>query len=209
MRKKALFVVAHPDDEALFFGGTAINLYQDQTEIHIAVLTDAKFCNSPKTAEQWEREPARIACRWGAFARACLSVRAFAYRAKLPQAAESDSALIEKQARAWLTNLFRAVCPTHIFTHGPEGDYTADKYISGWEVARAQHKLCHDLVRQLSQIPFHAIDPNGDIIFRIDRAKKVDLLRFYRYGCTQTKTWDAEKDYSEWCTDVERFTLIR
>ena len=202
---RALCVVAHYDDESLFFGGTLLDLAKDGAEIHIAVLTDVAYCNPGKDSQ---REELRQRMRLGAFARVCMELRAYAYHGDLPQVFEVPAA--GWAAISFVYRTIKKVAPDVIITHGEDGDYTGAAYVNGYDVARAQHQLAYDAVHAADPAcPIWAYDPAGPVRIPVDYEAKAKLLDFYRYGCTQVPEWPAERWYPQFAkTPQERFRCL-
>jgi LmbE family N-acetylglucosaminyl deacetylase len=215
-----LVVVAHHDDEALFFGGALTNIAnKGLRKICIVVLTDVEYENKPTTDEQRSNDPQRRARRLHAFYQVAHDLSAVVMHLNLPQVqclSAPDAMIVENDAYTSLHRLYRKLEPDCILTHGREGEYTAEKYAHGWEEAREQHKLAYRLVRRLPyQIPLGhdqpaakwAYDINGELHVEFDHDAKAKLLAYYRTGCTQEAEWRPELTYPEFVA-TERFTTI-
>ncbi len=210
--KSVLCIAAHYDDEALFFGGTLLELARRGAEIHIGVLTDVKHCNPPKNAEQQAKDHLRQRMRLGAFARVCQDLGAQSHHAHLGQIADAkDPASVRRDALDFLVGLFDTRIETRQpgfdlqITHGSDGDYSDERYAKGYETARAQHVLCNEIAREVGTgwCPVWEHHPEGDIIIPALPAGRLALLDYYRYGCTQADEWPAEKWYPEFASANE------
>jgi len=103
-RMKNLLVVAHPDDETIFFTSAILN--QPEYEWSIACVTDANA----------DGEGAR---RKSQFERACKELKASqCYWFNLPDIYETRLNLDQIQS-----NLAKIPTPHHVYTHGPLGEY--------------------------------------------------------------------------------------
>lgn len=209
--KTWLVLAAHYDDEALMFGNALLSLVAKGRRIVIAVLTDVAHTNPPRTPEQLAGEPQRQARRLAAFAKVCERLQAEPVHFNCPQLANDGNAAAkwdtEIDAREELLTTISWLQPDAIITHGQAGEYTAEKYANGWQVAREQHAFASRLCDVLSGMAVYRREPNGSLVVPFD-AEKVGLLEHYRIGCTQTPTWDAEKLYPEFVYEPERYSLI-
>ena len=210
--KRALCFAAHYDDEALFFGGTLLELARQGTEIHIAVLTDVAYCNAPRNNEERSREDARQRMRLGAFARVCADLNARSHHGRLPQIAESDNPKrIKMQAYQFLETLCDDLRLDLILTHGSDGDYSAPRYLKGYDTARAQHALCHEMAATIGKGYTTVWERHlgGNIIIPARPSDRLALLDYYRFGCTQAPEWPAEKWYPEFAlAEEERYICL-
>jgi len=213
--KHVLCVVAHYDDEALFFGGTLDRLATAGAKIAILVLTDVAFCNPPMTFDRKQCEMDRRNARLRAFQNVCRKLNAVQYHLLLPQGetlGPRDVAENLQKATAGVVEVMRRHKTQLVLTHGPRGDHMAPKYADGRRVARCQHILAHDAVRQAfakleSPPPMLAwVDPVGPIVIPIFLAAKMDLLNYYHAGTTQESTWDFMANYPEWVTHEECYS---
>ena len=203
-------VAAHPDDEALFFGGTLRECARNGAAIHVLVLTGAAYCNPPKNAEQKAKEPARIMHRMNALAHVCHDLRASYQCCELMQShGAPDPLAVTRQAFDDVQAAVDNFNPDLILTHAETGDYDASnpRYATGYDTAREQHQLAHRAAVATGR-PVWAYDLNGPIAVPIDLALKLQLLEYYRYGCTQAAEWPGARWYPEFVTETERYCEI-
>lgn len=203
---RVLCVVAHMDDESLFFGGTLRKLVEQRCEVHVAVATRASDSNRPKGEHDLVEEVRRQNRRMVAFGRACgmIGVSRVHLLEQGNMKIESD---IEAAARSgdWgvpaeLAHVNREVLPSVVVTHGDEGRY---KHL--------QHSLVGTAVTMLFSVPVWTSDAEGPLRVQINLPWKRKLLDCYRYGTTQDRFWSPYKDPPEtsplgpWLGDVEAF----
>jgi LmbE family N-acetylglucosaminyl deacetylase len=199
--QRVMVLAAHYDDEALFFGGLLLAAQAVAKSLTIAVLTDVSACNPPRTPQEVAREPYRRNMRLGAFARVCQEVGATGIHLRLPQIAECKDRHATTALAEWvLLDALADYEPSVVVTHGVDGDYTAQQYASGFDVARAQHRWAADLASSCQPTYGYALwhyDRQGSIAVPVDLIAKSQLLDYYRYGCTQTPEWHGRELYPE------------
>jgi hypothetical protein len=221
--RRWLIVVAHYDDEALLFGNLLWELYRHERHVTIAVLTSAARSNAPpsppKTPAEELREQVRQACRLGAFARVCMDCRvARATHFAFPQlwdAREDNRLDLTKSLRLLLTRHFdQNPYPDVVVAHSPHGDYAVSEFPTGYERARMQHVWANELARWFCgrgldepRMPLFELSGDGPHVCRPIGAKP-RLLAYYRVGCTQAASWDAEKLYPQFVAGDERYRRV-
>ena len=206
---RVLVVVAHYDDESLFCGGTLLRVQPLAEKVEIVVVTGVEYTNAPPSGSVCgEKERARWRKRLDAFANVCRILVVpepihFGCR-NLDSTGQDRSerkAEIRAEVSLKLGSLLRSGGFDLVLTHGPNGEY-----------GHPQHKLVHETVR--AECPRRSalwcFDLAGEQQVQIDRAAKVELLRFYRYRTTQASEWDplTHPHYKNWCTDVETFKCL-
>lgn len=119
---RATFVVAHPDDETIFFGGVIRQLVRAGLPVDVVCVTST-FATTALTSIR--REEFRRAC-WGLGA-----------RARLLPLADVPGRLDEGELAAALGRVRLSGCGL-VFTHGVWGEYGHPHHI---QVSRAVHRL--------------------------------------------------------------------
>jgi LmbE family N-acetylglucosaminyl deacetylase len=143
-QRRALFVVAHPDDELIFFGGTVRCLARRGWAVDVASVT-GDFGG-----------PAQTSIRRAEFGRA---VWALGARARQLSVADEDGPLPETELAAALDRTLDWPSYAWVFTHGVWGEYGHPHHV---QVSRAVHRAT-DAVCSLAG-PFpplvgHALSP--------------------------------------------------
>jgi LmbE family N-acetylglucosaminyl deacetylase len=203
-----LIVAAHYDDESLLFGDLLLYLASQGRTIHIAVVTDVAETNPPTTALGIEREPIRQACRLGAFARVCMDLGARSHELLLPQIGNvprENRHIIHETGAARLKLVVDTVQPDVIVTHATGGDYPLAR--QNVDIARTQHRWASELCSHCT-VPAYRRHPLGQFRPPHNHDGKLRLLRYYRFGCTQTTCWDAQALYPEFVDGEECYRLI-
>lgn len=155
---RAVIVVAHPDDEVIFFGGLASRLVGDGWSVDVVCVT-GRF-GSPRTT----------AVRRAEFFRACW---AMGVKARLLGLPDSGGLLDEEALARDLARRVRWDAYSRVYTHGPWGEYGHPHHV---QVCRAVHRF-GGFVRCLAG-PF---EPDVHVeLSRVEWHRKRELCRrFY------------------------------
>ncbi|MEO6501527.1 MAG: PIG-L family deacetylase [Jatrophihabitantaceae bacterium] len=119
---RATFVVAHPDDETIFFGGVIRRLVRAGLAVEVVCVTST-FATTTLTSIRREE-----------FRRACSALSA---RARLLPLADVTGRLDDDELAAALERVRLGSCEL-VFTHGVWGEYGHRHHI---QVSRAVHRL--------------------------------------------------------------------
>ena len=172
-KTELLFLVAHPDDEVLFFGG-AIPTYAAEKgkNVEVAYIT---CCNAVRRSEA-------LNALWAMGVRQYPEFGPFADR--YPESGELADGYIYaggKQAvLEWVTGLFRKYRPDVVVTHAETGEYGHPQH----KVAADASKLCFALAADASN------DPDSAWQYGTWQVKKLYL---HLYGNKEDQTaldWD-------------------
>ncbi|MFA1550222.1 PIG-L family deacetylase [Actinomadura chokoriensis] len=121
-RPRAAMVVAHPDDEVIFFGGLAARLVGEGWDVDVVCVT-GRFCS-----------PYTTCARRAEFFRAC---GALGVKARLLDLTDDSGPLDEVMLGRALTERVRWDRYARVYTHGPWGEYGHLHHV---QVCRAVHR---------------------------------------------------------------------
>ena len=161
MKKKKILIVAHPDDETLFFSGPLITYQKD---LHVVLVTDG---NADNKGQERIKQFQCVMKDFGIDSFEMYLLRDL-----------YDVPLCIKELSSKIKNTFEFYCENkaEVFTHGPFGEYGHPHHI---QVSFAVHKFCHNINKV-----FHPniLDlENSELIFDDNEMyiKKLKILTTY------------------------------
>lgn len=203
MNKKAAVIVAHPDDETLWAGGTILMDNEHQWEV-VALCRKSDADRAPR------------------FARAMKELHAEGHMGDM----DDEPALIpldNDEVKSTILDLLSDDTYNVVFTHSPYGEYTA--HVRHEEVSRAVHELWAEgllVAREMRMFAYdddnkkhlpHAIS-HADIVRELPQAiwqKKYDLVtRIYNFPQDGFEARTTPKVEAFWCLkepgDIKKLT---
>lgn len=160
-KKKALFVMAHPDDVDVFFGGTICKLREENKEVFVVVMTNG--CRGSRENNISEEELARERFNEQKQALSCYEVPEshFSTLNYKDGEAENNMELIGKIAYH-----IRKFKPDIVCTHNPNGFFSKSFTEDYYHVNHKDHRVCglsamdavYPFSRDRSFFPEHAND---------------------------------------------------
>lgn len=173
---RAAFVVAHPDDETIFFGGTIRRLVRAGLPVEVVCVTST-FAT-----------PALTSIRRQEFRRACWALGA---RARLLPLADVTGCLDDDELAAALEPV-RLHSRALVFTHGVWGEYGHPHHI---QVSRAVHRLAPTVWSLAGPFPTRARHTLGPVALAAKRSLATAAYRSQPFA----GTWCTEEErFARW-----------
>ena len=199
MIHKILVVVAHYDDEALFFGGTLLRMAKSgNIELTIVVVTDVVHTNAPGHKEKTTAEQEMLRCntRLSAFYKVCFILGANYHHLKLPN--NTTAAHITHS----LQPIIDDIKPGLIITHNEQGEYGHDQHV-------ATHKAVMLCRGKIETWTLAELGGDSTVQVSVDRKEKITLLKNYKKGGHRVKNWRPweGKNYGKWVTNHENYVI--